>query len=148
MKKVPFDQLVKGDEYYIEYNASIDPVNPRIIKKRAKFDKYIIVYPDDDDDELKIANFTDFTPIPNATGKLYQSNATGKSYQSNATGFTEDAEFFIPENDALMLKSVINQRTNSTIANLMDVKYGGKKRKNKKATRKSKFSKKRKTRKI
>jgi AICAR transformylase/IMP cyclohydrolase PurH len=139
MKKVPFDQLVKGDEYYIEYNASIDPANPRIIKKRAKFDKYIIVYSDDDDDELKIANFTDFTPIP---------NATGKSYQSNATGFTEDAEFFIPENDALMLKSVINQRPNSTIANLMDLKYGGNKRKNKKATRKSKFSKKRKTRKI
>ena len=137
MKKVPFNQLEKGNVYYIQQNSSIDPSNPRITKKMAKFDNYSIVEYDDED--LEIANFSDFRPIP---------NATGKSYNSPATSFTEDAEFFIPENDDVMLKSVINQRTNSTIANLMDLKYGGNKRKNKKATKKSKFSKKRKTRKI
>ena len=137
MKKVPFDQLVKGNVYYIQQNSSIDPSNPRITKKMAKFDNYSIVEYDDED--LEIANFSDFRPIP---------NAISKSHNSPATSFTEDAEFFIPENDDLMVKYVINQRTNSTIANLMDLKYGGNKRKNKKATKKSKFSKKRKTRKI
>lgn len=49
----------------------------------AKFDKYYKV--DFDGDDVKIANFTDFRPIP---------NATGKSYNSSATGFTDDAKFF------------------------------------------------------
>ena len=136
MKEVPFDELKKGQVYYIESNSSIDPNVDRTIKRMAKFDKYYTV--EYDGDELTIANFKDFREFPKSKSK-----SKDNSLKLSVTGYTEDAKFFKPTKDSLMMKSIINQRTKSSVGTdiIKDMGYGGaSKRKNSNVTKKNRLS--------
>jgi hypothetical protein len=140
MKEVPFDELKKGEVYYIESNSSIDRNVDRTVKKMATFDKYYIV--EYDGDELTIANFTNFRPVPKSKSKS-KSKSKDNLPSSSVTGFTDDAKFFKPTKDSLMMRSIVNQRTKSSIGTdiIKDMGYGGaSKRKDRTATKRNKFS--------
>ena len=145
MEEVPFDDLNEGEVYYIEFNSSIDSNVDRTVKRMAKFDNYSKV--EYDGDVLTIANFREFRPIPKSKSKS-KSKSKDKLPISSVTGFTEDAKFFKPTKDSLMLKSVINQRTKSSVGIdiIKDMGYGGaSKRKNMTAAKKNKLSNRKKT---
>ena len=136
MEEVPFKELKKGHVYYIEFNSSIDPTVDRTIKRKGIFDKYYTV--EYDDEELTIANFKNLQDILKSKSK-----SKDKSHKSSVTGFTEDAKFFIPNKDRLMMKSIINQRTKSSLGTDISkyLKYGGvTKRTNHTAIKKNKLS--------
>jgi hypothetical protein len=140
MEVVQFGDLEKGEEYYIESNSSIDPNVDRTVKKMATFEKYSKV--EYDGDELTIANFINFRPIPKMKSNS-KSKLKDKLPSSSVTGFTDDAKFFKPKARNLMMKSIINQRTKSSIGTdiIKDMGYGGaSKRKDRTSTKKSKLS--------
>ena len=140
MEEVPFNKLEKGHVYYIEFNSSIDPTVDRTIKRKGIFDKYYTV--EYDDEELTIANFKNLQDILKSKSKS-KDKSKDNSHKSSVTGFTEDAKFFIPNKDRLMMKSIINQRTKSSLGTDISkyIKYGGdQKRTNHTATKKNKLS--------
>lgn len=126
MLEVPFDELVKGQTYYIQSNSSNNPDVDRSYKKMGEFDYYYTTMYDDED--LTIAQFKNIRDIPNSSGRPHK-----YPYPSFATGFIEDTtRFFLPQKDKLMFKQVISGFTKSdTIGkDLANTYFGGKKRKN------------------
>ena len=147
MLEVPFDQLVKGETYYIQSNSSNNPEFDRTYKKMGEFDYYYTTMYDDED--LTIAQFENIRDIPNSSGRSRQ-----YSFPTTANGFIEDTtRFFLPEKDKLMFKQVMSGVTKSdTIGkDLTNTYFGGKKRKNKTSKgrkNKTKTSKRRKTKRV
>jgi hypothetical protein len=132
MIEVPFDNLIKGNTYYIQSNTSINPDVDKTSKKIGKFlDYHTFMY---DGDDVTIAEFTNLKDIKKPSGTSFP-----------ITAFTDESLFFLPQKDSLMLGSIINQRTNSDIGTTISkmTNYGGsKKRRNKSSkTRRNKASK-------
>jgi len=151
MLEVPFDELVKGQTYYIQSNSSNNPDVDRSYKKMGEFDSYYTTMYDDED--LTIARFKNIRDIPNSSGRPHK---YPPSFAIGSTGFIEETtRFFLPQKDKLMFKQVMSGFTKSdTIGkDLANSYFGGKKRKNnvskrrknKKNRNKTKTSKKRKT---
>jgi hypothetical protein len=146
MLEVPFDELVKGQTYYIQSNSSNNPDVDRSYKKMGEFAYYYTTMYDDED--LTIAQFKNIRDIPNSSGRPHNYPS------SSANGFIEETtRFFLPQKDKLMFKQVMSGFTKSdTIGkDLANSYFGGKKRKNnvsskrRKNRNKTKTSKKRKT---
>ena len=132
MNEVPFDNLIKGNIYYIQSNNSINPDIDKTSKQIGKFlDYHTFMY---DGDDVTIAEFTNLRDIKKPSGTAFP-----------ITAFTDESQFFLPQKDSLMLGSIINQRTNSGIGTTIskNTNYGGsKKRRNKVSkTRRNKVSK-------
>jgi hypothetical protein len=148
MLEVPFDELVKGQTYYIQSNSSNNPDVDRSYKKMGEFDSYYTTMYDDED--LTIAQFKNIRDIPNSSGRPHQYPS---SFATGSTGFIEETtRFFLPQKDKLMFKQVVSGFTKSdTIGkDLANSYFGGKKRKinvskRRKNRNKTKTSKKRKT---
>jgi len=136
MKLIAGDKLQPGVTYYIEKISKLSTISGKkigVFNKQKKFPGLDTIY----------AEFINLKNIPNA------SRPSGLGETSTSVFNTQDYIFYLPENDSIYLRNIIDNKTNTTSGDAAVGMLGGKRksRKFRKSRKSRKFRKSRKSRK-
>jgi len=132
MKLIAWKELKPGVTYYIEKKSKPSTTSGKkigVFNKEKKFPGLDTTY----------AEFINLKNIPNA------SLPSGMGETSTSVFNTQDFNFYLPENDSVYLRHIINKKTNSTSGDAAVGILGGK-RKSRKSKKARKFRKSKKSR--